>query len=104
MLSKWASRSIELIRDSVERFPVTMFFALATTVLAIFMLELDYSDKLQAPVISWLLATVIGIPLSIALHLRVEETAAPVSWKALLFGGLIGVIVGYGVWLPDTRM
>ena len=104
MLSKWASRSIELIRDSVERFPVTMFFALATTVLAIFMLELDYSDKLQAPVISWLLATVIGIPLSIALHLRVEETAAPVSWKALLFGGLIAVIVGYGVWLPDTRM
>lgn len=104
MLSKWISRSVELIRDSVERFPVTMIFAVATTVLAIFMLELDYSDKLQVPVTSWLLATVLGIPLSIALHLRTEMAPIPIKWKAALFAGLVAVIVGYGIWLPDTRL
>jgi hypothetical protein len=104
MLSKWISRSLELIRDSVERFPVTMVFALATTVLAIFALELDYSDKLQAPVISWLMATVLGIPLSIALHIRTELAPTPLKWKALLFAGLIAVVAGYGLWLPDSRI
>ncbi len=104
MLSKWISRSLELIRDSVERFPITIVFALTTTALAIFALELDYSDKLQAPVISWLLASVLGIPLSVALHLRTELAPIPLKWKALLFAGLIVVIVGYGVWLPDTRI
>jgi hypothetical protein len=104
MLSKWISRSVELIRDSVERFPVTMFFALATTILALIMLELDYSDKMQASVISWLLATVLGIPLSIALHLRTEMVPVAFKWKAILFAGLGAVIIGYGLWLPDTRM
>ncbi len=104
MLSKWISRSVELIRDSVQRFPVTMLFALATTVLAIYILELDYSDEIQASAISWLLATVMGIPLSIALHLRTEMAPVPASWKAALFAGLVAVVVGYGFWLPGTRL
>lgn len=104
MLSKWISRSVELIRDSVERFPVTMIFALATTMLAIYAMELDYSDTKQAAVISWLLATVLGIPLSIALHLRSEMAPVALRWKAILFVGLAAVLVGYGFWLPDDRM
>lgn len=40
MLSNWISRSIALVRGSVERFPVTMIFALATTILAIYAMEL----------------------------------------------------------------
>jgi hypothetical protein len=28
----------------------------------------------------------------------------PLKWKALLFAGLIAVIVGYGIWLPDSRI
>jgi hypothetical protein len=81
-----------------------MFFALATTALAIYMLELEYSNTLQAPIISWLLATVLGIPLSIALHLRLETAEVPTSWKVSLFAVLVAVIAGYGIWLPVTRM
>jgi hypothetical protein len=104
MLSKWISRSVELVRDSVERFPVTMIFALATTILAIYATELDYSDTLQAQVISWLLVAVLGIPLSIALHLRSEIAPISFTWKAILFIGLAAVLIGYGVWLPENRM
>lgn len=103
MLSKWISRTVELIRDSFERFPVTMFFSVVTTALGLYLLEVTFSDPLQTRITSWVLASLLGIPLSIALHLRLELAPVPLAWKATLFGLMTAVLAGYGLWLPSER-
>lgn len=104
MLSKWISRTVELIRDSFERFPVTMFFAVAVTIIGQYLLGASFSDPLQTRLTTWALAALLGIPLSIALHLRLEMAPVPMTWKATLFGMLIAIIIGYGLWLPGERI
>lgn len=104
MFEKFFQRSVDVWKMAIRRFPITLLLATITTILCVVFLEVDPNYDLQTKILRWLLPLSIGIPTSLALHIRLENVPVKPLYSAILFGSLLVLLAGYAYWLPDDDL
>lgn len=93
----------ELLLNSVvalKRFPITIFFSAATTLLMVYAVETKSND---ADIYRYIVTAALGVPLSFAVYMYGERHELPGSLRGITHAAAIGVLIAYMVFFLPAK-
>lgn len=93
----------ELLFNSVvalKRFPITIFFSAATTLLMVYAIETKSND---ADIYRYIVTAALGVPLSFAVYMYGERHELPGLFRGITHIAVIGVLTAYMVFFLPVK-